>query len=70
MDFLLSHFIRLILLDVIVIFVWSHLGLMDSHIIILSECMSDLLCIPLELLMSHQDRLSTFDAVLGHIYLI
>lgn len=66
-DLTLSRFIRLTPSDVSVIFVWSHLGLIDSHIIISSECMSDLLCIPMELLMSHQDISGTFDATLGHI---
>ena len=32
------------------------------------EYMSNLLCIPIELLTTHQDRLSTSDAVLGHIF--
>ena len=56
--------------DVIVIFGWSHLRLMDSHFIISLEHMSDLRRVPIELLMSHQDRSDTFDAIRGHISLI
>ena len=67
MDFSLSRFIGLTLYDIITIFGWSHLRLVDSHIIISSDHMSDLLCIPIELFMSHQDRSGTSDAILGHI---
>ena len=69
-DLPLSRFIRLTLSDVSMIFGWSCLRLMDSHIIISLECMSNLSCIPIELLMSYQDRLGTSDAILGHISLI
>ena len=70
MDLSLGHFIRLTLSDVSVIFGWSRLRLMDSCIIILSDYMSDLSSILIELLMSHHDRSDTSDAILGHISLI
>ena len=63
----LSHFIRLILSDIVVILGLSYFKYIDSHIIILARCMSDLLYIPMELFSNYQNRPGTFDAILGHI---
>ncbi|KAL6315068.1 hypothetical protein AAG906_030921 [Vitis piasezkii] len=66
----LSHSVRLILSNIVVILGRSYLWHTDSHSTISVEYMSDLLRIPIELFVSHQDRLGTFDAILGHISLI
>ena len=65
----LSHSIRLILSNIVMIIGWSHLRCIDSHIIISVEYMSDLLYIPMELFSSYQDRPDTLVAILGHIFL-
>ena len=64
---LLSLSIRLIFSDIVVILGWSYSRRIGSHITISVEYMSDLLCIPMELLLSYQDRSGTSDAILGHI---
>ena len=46
---------------------WSYLRNIDSHIIILGEYRSDLLYIPAELFLSHQDELDALVSILGHI---
>ncbi|RVW37840.1 hypothetical protein CK203_087900 [Vitis vinifera] len=51
----LGSVVRLTFFGIIMILGWSRLGRMDSHIIISLEYMLDLLCIPIELLMGHQD---------------
>ena len=63
----MSHSVKLILSDIVVILGRSNLRRMDSHITISVEYMSDLLRIPIELFTSHQDRPDTSDAILGHI---
>ena len=63
----MSISVRLTFFGIIMILGWSRLGRMDSHIIISLEYMLDLLCIPIELLMGHQDISGTSDAILGHI---
>ena len=63
----LSHFVKLILSDIVVILRWSYFRCIGSHIAISMKYMSDLLCIPMELFLSYQDRPGTFDAILGHI---
>ncbi|KAL6345878.1 hypothetical protein AAG906_020460 [Vitis piasezkii] len=65
----LSHLVRLMLSDIVVILGWSYLRCIDSHIIISVEYMSDLLYIPVELFSSHWDRLDALVAILGHISL-
>ena len=67
MEPLLSLSIRLIFSDIVVILGWSYSRRIGSHITISVEYMSDLLCIPMELLLSYQDRSGTSDAILGHI---
>ena len=52
----LSHLVRLILSNIVVILWWSYLRRIDSHIIISVKYMLDLLYIPIELFSSHQDR--------------
>ena len=66
----LSHSVRLILFDIVMILRQSYLRRMDSHITISVEYMLDLLRIPIELFASHQGRPGTSDAILGHISLI
>ena len=66
----LSHSVRLILSDIVVILGWSYLRRIGSHITISVEYMSNLLCVPIELFMSHQDRPDALVAILGHISLI
>ena len=65
----LSHSFRLVLSDIVVIFGWSYLRCIASHIIISVEYMLDLLYIPIELFSSYQDRPDTLVAILGHISL-
>ena len=65
----LSHSIKLVLSNIVVILGWSYLRCTTSHIIILVEYMSDLLYIPIELFLSYQDRLDALVAILGHISL-
>ena len=48
----------------------SYLKREDSCVTILAEYMLDPLYVPIELLLSYQDRLDTYDAILGHISLI
>ena len=69
MESFLSHSVRLILSDIIVILWWSCLRRIDSHIIISVEHMSDLLYIPIKLFLSHQDRPDVLVAILRHIFL-
>ena len=69
MEPFLSHFVRLILSDIVVILGWSYIGCIDSYIIISVEYMLDLLYISIELFSSHQDRPDTLVAILGHIFL-
>ena len=69
MESFLSHSVRLILSDIIVILWWSCLRHIDYHIIILVEHMSDLLYVPIELFSSHQDGPDVLVAILGHIFL-
>ena len=66
---LLGHTVKLILSDIVMILWWSYLRRIDSHIIISVEYMSDLLCIHIELLWSHQDGPNVLVAILGHIFL-
>ena len=66
----LSHSVKLILSDIVVILWWSYVGCIDSHIIILVEYMSNLLYIPMELFSSYQDRLDALVIILVHISLI
>ena len=66
----LSHSVKLILSDIIMILWWSYVGCIDSHIIISVEYMSDLLYIPMELFSSYQDRLDALVVILVHISLI
>ena len=70
MEPFLSHSVRLVLSEIVVIFGWSHLRRMDSHIIILVEYMSNLLCIPIELFTSYKDRPDAPIVILGHISLL
>ena len=49
----LSHLVRLMLSDIVVILGWSYLRCIDSHIIISVEYRLDLLYIPVELFSSH-----------------
>ena len=65
----LSHSVRFILSDIVVILWWSYLRCIDSHIIISVEYMSNLLYIPMGLFLSHRDRLDALVAILGHISL-
>ena len=65
----LSHSIKLVLSDIVVILGWSYLRCIASHIIISVEYMLDLLYIPIELFLSYQDRLDALVAILGHISL-
>ena len=65
----LSHSIKLVLYDIVVILGWSYLRCTTSHIIILVEYMSDLLYIHIELFLSYQDRPDALVAILGHISL-
>ena len=69
MEPFLSHSVRLMLSDIVMILWWSYLRRIDSHIIISMEYMSDLLCIPIKLFLSYQDRLDALVAILGHISL-
>ena len=64
---LLSLSVRLIFFDIVVILGWSYSRRIGSHSTILVEYMSDILCIPMELFLSYQDRSGTSDAMLGHI---
>ena len=64
---LLSLSVRLIFSDIVMIFGWSYSRCIGSHITILVEYMSDLLCIPMELFLSYQDRSGTSDAILGRV---
>ena len=66
---LLSHSVKLILFDIVVILWWSYLRRINSHIIISMEYISDLLCIPIKLFLSHQDRSDLLVAILGHTFL-
>ena len=70
MEPFLGHLVILILLDVVVIFRLSYFEYIDSHIIILVGCMSNLLYIPVELFSSCQDRSDISDAIWGHISLL
>ena len=63
----LSHFVKLILSDIVVILRWNYSRRIGSHIAISVEYMSDLLYIPMELFLSYQDRSGTSDAILRHI---
>ena len=65
----LSHLVRLLLSDIVMILGWSYLRCIDSHIIILVEYRSDLLYIPMELFSSHWDGLDALVAILWHISL-
>ena len=68
-ELFLSHSVRLILSDIIVILWWICLKCIDSHIIISVEHMLDLLYIPIELFSSYQDGPSVLVAILGNIFL-
>ena len=63
----LSHLVKLIFSDIVMILRWSYLKCINSHIIISMECMSGLLHVLIELFSSHQDRPDTLVAILGHI---
>ncbi|RVW35034.1 hypothetical protein CK203_079868 [Vitis vinifera] len=65
----LSHLVRLLLYDIIMILGWSYLKRIDSHIIISVKYMSDLLYIPIKLFSSYQDKLEALVAIIGHISL-
>ena len=54
----------------IVVILRSYLKRVDSHVTILVEYMLDPLYVPMELLLSYQDKSGTYDAILGHISLI
>ena len=56
--------------DIVAIRRQSYLRREDSCVTILVEYMLDPLYVPIELLLSYQDRLDTYDAILGHISLI
>ena len=63
----MSLSVRLIFFDIVVILEWSYSRSIGSHITISVEYMSDLLCIPMELFLSYQDRSGTSDAILGRV---
>ena len=65
----LSHSVRFILSDIVVILWWSYLRCIKSHIIISVEYMSNLLYISMGLFLSHRNRLDALVAILGHISL-
>ena len=63
----MSLSIRLTFSDIVMILGWSYSKRIDSHITILVEYMSDLLCTPMGLFLSYQDGSGTSDAMLGQI---
>ena len=63
----LSHSIRPIFSDVVMILRCSYLRCIDSRIIISTEYGSDLLYVPIESFLSYQDRLDALVAIMGHI---
>ena len=69
MEPFLSHSVRLILSNIVVILWWSYLRRIDSLIIISVEYMSDLLYIPIELSSSYQDGSDVLVTIVGHIFL-
>ena len=65
----LSHSVKLMFSDIVVILGRSYPRSIDSHIIILVEYISDLLYIPIELFSSYQDRPDALVSTMGHIFL-
>ncbi|KAL6324442.1 hypothetical protein AAG906_013046 [Vitis piasezkii] len=63
----LSHSVRPIFSDVVMILGCRYLRCIDSHIIISVEYRSDLLYVPIESFSSYQDRPNALVAILGHI---
>ena len=56
--------------NIVVIPGQSYLGRVDSLITILARYMLDPLYVPMEVLLSYQDRSGIYDAILGQISLI
>ena len=70
MEPFLSHLVRLILSNIIVILGCSYIGCIDSHIIVSMEYMLDLLYITMELFLGYQDRPDAPIIILGYISFI
>ena len=63
----MSHSVKLVLYDIVVILGRSYPRCIDSRIIILVEYMSDFLYISMGLFSSYQDGLDALVFILGHI---
>ena len=63
----LSHLVKPIFSDVVMILGCSYLKCIDSRIIISAEYRSDLLYVPIESFSSYQDNPNALVAILGHI---